>query len=215
MKHILCAALFLLATTATAQDAIRIDDSGAVDIPGALSTGALSTGALTSGPIDGTAITATTIDGQTINGTTIIADTITANTVQAPNLEAKIDQLLEGMQWEVFATNLYEAMVKVEADWVNLTTNYEFMMNRNAGQRRLHFSSWNKGMRVTTDSYMTGDKAPFTMGGSMWTRNVVENCPSGQVYHRYYYFRDGGVTATSGNRCRAETTVYARKRLFK
>lgn len=171
----MAALILALPTYATAQNAIDVDASGNVSIPGTLTAGAIQSNSLS---------------------------------------------------WVKFADNLYDAMIKVNADPGAVTTQYEFMINRNNGMRVLHFSSWNGGLRAMTDPYMTGDSVInyplYRLGGSMWAFNNPEDPPStqcdvGKVLHRYYFSGDDGflVSKTEGNGCSVELPVYARKRSFK
>lgn len=172
IKRGLAALILALPTVSMAQNAVNIDATGNVTIPGTLTVGSLQTASMT---------------------------------------------------WVKFADNLREAMDKVALDPIGTTTNYEFMMTRNAGMRILHFSSWNSGLRVMTEPYMTGDSssagALYRLGGSMWVLNneydpQSSSCTSDKVYHRYYYYSSDGVRAIGGNECRSEATVFVRKRAF-
>ena len=174
-----------------AQDAVNIDANGNVTIPGDVTAGNIA-----------------------VNGT------LTAQNVQAGNLDqtlkdlaAQNSKILSGLEWVVYADTLGNAMQRIIADPAAETTKYEFMMYRNAGMRQLHFSGWNqsdKRLLAMTDPYMTGDAAPFHMGGSMWVfaqSGFGHTCPAGQSYHLYYFSSATGFQSGWGNDCTSEGQV--------
>ena len=161
-----------------------------------------------------------------------LAAQITALTSKVDSLQGDVtalrDQLSKDAGWIEFAPNVGTAIAKVDKDRGNLTK-YEFGMIRNDGFRRVHFSTWNNGFgfRLMTEPYMTEDKTPFILGGSMWVTPgalagmvmngmqlpVSSQCQkSGEAFHMYYKYTSDGVQAKSGNGCRTEGIVYARER---
>ena len=147
------------------------------------------------------------------DGSVSIPGTLTVGTIDNDAL----NKIAEALTWYVFAPNVYDAFVQV-TDNPQLLHDNEFMINRNRGMRRLHFSSWNGGMRLVTDPYMTGDRSSL-LGGSVWVYKTwdpnSETCESGKAFHYYYKYDNGKVANVTGNGCQAETTIYARKYVFR
>ena len=119
------------------------------------------------------------------------------------------DQLLGGT-WEPLGRDIKEV--------VNDVVKYEYALVRNGGFRTLTASEWNRGWRVMTSPYMTGDSERFTLGGSMWIWDTRDARDDSGLYHLYYFFQNGEAVATDGNGSRSggsdsgEGIVYRRLR---
>lgn len=216
----LIAALLLAVPTATlAQNAINIDENGDVTIPGKLSAGAV----------------------QAVNLDQTLADLkaqVEGLKSDIATLTQTLTQRAEAEKWFVYAPTVGAAMDKVTDTEV---LKYEFGVVRNKGFRIAHFSDWNRGLRLTTEPYMTGDSpdgtsiTAYRLGGSVWingdawtydgmtiSSNVIINyqsakqfCGTSKVYHMYYKYTGGNVVPQAGNGCRDDGPVYARARAFK
>ena len=127
-------------------------------------------------------------------------------------------------------------------DFIELWIENEYAIVRNGTFLKLRLSEWNKGWRVSTEMYMTGDTdsplnaknqpdAPaFRIGGSMWHRYTRDpdwktECLEGNQIaqdggimprHEYYMSSSDGMrTINSSNFCRDEGPIYKRKRHLK
>ncbi|WP_223422670.1 hypothetical protein [Tateyamaria pelophila] len=215
----LAAVIMALPTVIFAQQAINIDQDGTVTISGQLKAGSIQADNLDQALID------------LMNEVKGLKSDISA-------LNSKLTKNITDGQWFEYAPNVAAAMKKVnDADVLK----FEFGIVRNKGFRELHFSSWNKGLRLMTEPYMTGDGpygstvTPYYLGGSLWVsgdaltreytgfnvQNATVNyrlakdvCSGSESYHMYYKYKDSEVSPTKGNGCRTEGPVYARKRQF-
>lgn len=214
----LAAVIMALPTVIFSEQAINIDQDGTVTISGQLKAGSVQAGNLDQALID------------LMNEVKGLKSDISA-------LNSKLTQNITDGQWFEYAPNVAAAMKKVnDADVLK----FEFGIVRNKGFRELHFSSWNKGLRLMTEPYMTGDgpyggnATPYYLGGSLWVsgdaltsaysgvtpdfkviyRPAKEVCSGSQSYHYYYKYKDNQVSTTIGNKCRTEGPVYARARQY-
>jgi hypothetical protein len=103
---------------------------------------------------------------------------------------------------------------------------YEWGNNHNSIAGEVHkvtFSSWNQGIRITTEEYLEGDgdssdpTAGFWMGGSAWfydTNGTFDDVctAAGSFKHQYWQRSATGITFRAGNGCGGGDSWYVRLR---
>ena len=220
LKAISVVALALFSAPAIGQEALKIDATGNVSIPGKLTTGELNTATVNAGNLD-----------QTLKD--LMDELKSVNAGLKSDIAALKTQIDADTQWTVYADTVSKAFGKVsDAD----LKKFEFGVMRNGGFRKAHFSTWNRGQgrRLMTEAYMTGDGPYYVLGGSVWTvgggktfdsyfvqatlklvyKTADEVCGAGNAYHMYYKNTKDGVKSTSGNKCNNGGPVFARLRRF-
>jgi hypothetical protein len=148
-----------------------------------------------------------------INQQLILENQLLHNTFnqKITSLEKKLEVLLQGNPWQKFSENIKEVIQAGDM--------YEYAMFRNGGFRKLTWSTWKSGYRVITEPYMTGDDwRHYRLGGSLWIwDNQLDSNDDQGVYHYYYFYDNGTVKSTEGNKLTeaeqgGEGYIYRRKR---
>ena len=216
----------MMTTAAIAGDAISIDNHGTVTVPGTLRAGAV----------------------QAVNLDKSLADIlkeVKSLTTELKSVKAEVTSLRQQLSdkttdesWFVYASNLRSAFEKYNDSDGKA---YEFAIMSNSDFRKVTFSTWDGGYRLTTTPYMTGDKEPYQLGGTTFlygaTPVTTSVPPTGLsvtllvsdlcsqrgrmfggkdtgVYQLYYFYDKDGANTGWGNGCGDGGTLYARKRLF-
>ena len=109
-------------------------------------------------------------------------------------LEAIEIAINNGNPWEKFSDNI--------KDVLRDPYKYEYAILRNGTYfRKLTASTWNRGYRVMTEPFMTGDSEKFYLGGSLWIWDTPDPRDDSCVYQLYYLATNEGIVAKDGNGC--------------